>query len=569
MSPRHAIKNSKIAHELTVPAGPLAAKYRDFVNNEDFKEMAFIGPFNTSKSTALVDWLIMSGLEYPGANLVLTRAKLSDLRRTTLTKYLSRAGKVLTENYNKNEAIIEFPEINGRKSTLYMFGLDRHDLTEVLKSFEPFRAAIEESNEVPSNAFDMLLGRLRQKVEHRERTNRWFVSHMAAKWQVSVARAQQILRIPDSEMDDPHLGKNQLKHVFNPEGNDHVWKRMVGVPYPSKTEMGPEWVKKNVGKREFILRPGEYGDYEFAPGNYILLPDGSRAFTAGEVKDRETGERRVELVDGRVVPREEVSFIGQRAAIFAFTNENWSRNRTADENFLYMSDPTIREKYFEAKIDAKEGLVFQEFDRMTHVVAKPSRDIPNHLRGVVSVDQGFRHPTAALFAVELMKPRGAFMIVKEYLVSGRSAFDNAYQIKGLIPPGMMEVTWWGDPSMWRMEPTSLTSVADEYMQAGIPLFKADNQLENTINQGKQMFRLVRDPRTGQDSPRVFISDECEQLVHALETCTYAHMNSSRDNWIVDMVDAYRYLVAGIEAQAGMELLADEPVKSNVRVWDWK
>lgn len=560
--------SKQIEHQLTVPAGPLAPKYLDFVQNEDFKEMAFIGPFNTSKSTALVDWLIMSGLEYPGANLVLTRAKLSDLRRTTLTKYLSRAGKVLTENYNKNEAVIEFPVINGKTSTLYMFGLDRHDLTEVLKSFEPFRAAIEESNEVPPAAFDMLLGRLRQKVQHRERTNRWMVMRMAQKWAVTPARAQEILGILDSELDDFHLGKNQLKHVFNPEGNDHAWKRMVGLPYPGKDEMGPAWVKKHVGKREFILRPHEYGDYEFAPGNYVSLPDGSRAFTAGQALNPEKNVLEVELVDGTRVPRDDVSFIGQRAAIFAFTRENWSRNRSADENFLYMSDPTLREKYYEAKIDTKEGLIFPEFDRNVHVKPHPKIDIPLHLRGIVAVDQGFRHPTVALFGVEVMKPVNTLFILKEYVVTGRSSLDNAYQVKGMPPVGMEFVTWWGDPSMWRVEPTSMRSVTDDYFQAGVPLQKAENNIELTVDQAQRLLKPVPDVRTGDASPQIFVSERCEQLVHALEAAEFRHLMSSRDNWMVDMIDGFRYLVSGFQQQLGMDVLASKPLKSNVRVWDW-
>lgn len=565
-----AEKRNKIEHQLSVPAGPLADKYLDFVRNEQFKEMAFIGPWNTSKSTALVDWLILSGLEYPGANLVLTRAKLSDLRRTTLTKYLSRAGKVLVEDYNKNEAVIQFPEINGEQSVLYMFGLDRHDLREVLKSFEPFRAAIEESNEVPHDAFDMLLGRLRQKVEHRERTNRWLVYNLASKWHVTPARVQEIMGFTDAQLNEKHLGKNQLKHVFNPEGNDHTWKRMVGIPYPTREEMGPAWVKKHVGKREFVLKPDEYGDYQFSPGNYVELEDGSRHFVAGEAKDSDSGNRMVELVDGTLVPRDTVSFVGQRASVFAFTRENWSRNVDADENFLYMSDPTIREKYYEAKVDTKTGLVFPEFDRMKHVVIgmKDLDRVPKHLRVTVSVDQGFRHPTAALMAVEVMKPRNAILILREYLVSGRSAMDNAYQVKGLVPPGIEEVTYWADPSMWRMEPTSMSSVADEYMQSGVPLMKADNQLESTIDQAKKMLSPLPDIFTGTEHPRVFVSEDCEQLIYALEACEYRHLASARDNWVVDMVDAFRYLMSGVQKQQGMDTEPLNEVQSNVRVWDF-
>ena len=81
-----AAKGKSLKHNLTIAAGPIGDKQRDFIFNEDFKEMAFIGTWNTGKSNALVDWRIISGLDSPGANLVLTRAKLSDLRRRTLTK---------------------------------------------------------------------------------------------------------------------------------------------------------------------------------------------------------------------------------------------------------------------------------------------------------------------------------------------------------------------------------------------------------------------------------------------------------------------------------------------------
>lgn len=556
--------SKRIEHTLTLPAGPIAAKYKDFIQNEDFLEMAFVGTFNTSKSTALVDWLILSGLEYPGANLVLTRAKLSDLRRTTLTKYLSRAGKVLVEDYNKNEAIIEFPEINGQKSRLYMFGLDRHDLKEVLKSFEPFRAAIEESNEVPNEAFDLLLGRLRQKVPHANRTNRWLVADRAAKWGVPFARAQEILGFSDAKLDELHLGPVQLKHVFNPEGNDHTWKRAVGVPYPSHEEIGPEWVKKNVGIREFALPAEQIGQYRFLAGDLVELPSGARAFTAGQ-----KGENQVELVDGTLVPRAQCTFIGQRATIFAFTQDNWSRNVESDRNFLYMHDPTIREQYYEGKIDTKKGLVFPQFDRTTHVVPRPRSELPSTLRGVVSVDHGTRHPTAALFAVEVPKPQGAILILKEYLQAGRSAADNAYQLKSMIPGHLEHLTYWADPSMWKLEPTSMSSVADEYLQAGIPLYRADNNLEYTINAGQEMLRVQDDWRTGDASPRLFVSDECKSLIEALEACTHLHLVSSRDNWMVDMIDAFRYLVSGVYHQVGLDVTSvEEAPKTHVPRWDW-
>lgn len=516
-------------------------------------------------STALVDWLITSGIEYPGANLVLTRAKLSDLRRTTLTKFLSRAGTVLVDDYNKNEAVIHFPEINGKVSKLYMFGLDRTDLDEVLKSFEPFRAAVEEANEVPSRALDLLLGRLRQKVEHRYRTWEWYAREMASLWGVSEERARVMLGVPKERLQEPHLGANQLKYVFNPEGNDAIWRRCVGVPYPPPDQFSREWVRENVGVREFVIPPEEVGSYSFQAGNLVELPGGVRAFAAGEGDD-ESGQRVVELADGSFVPKSQVSFVGQRAAIFVFTDENWSRNVKSDENFLYMQDPAIREQYFEGRIDVRKGLLFPGFDRITHVAPPPKAGLPAGLRVHVGLDQGMRHPTVALLAVETRKPAGGLYVFKEYVASGRPASENAYLIRGLVPPDAESVQYWADPSMWVVDATSGRSVADDYFTAGVPLMRAENAVERTVDGVRDYLRPEIDWLTGDERPRLFISSDCEQLIHAIETCTTQHLFSSRDNWIVDVVDALRYLVSG----ASRLVVPDEvvPRAAKPRVWDF-
>lgn len=562
-------KGKSLKHELTIAAGPIGDKQRDFIFNEDFKEMAFIGTWNTGKSTALVDYLIMSAIDYPGANLVLTRAKLSDLRRTTLTKLLSRAGTTLVDDYNKNEAVISFPEINGKVSKVYLFGLDRSDLEEVLKSFEPFRAAIEEANEVPNKAIDMLLGRCRQKVEHRYKTNRHLVETRAKLWGVSLRRAQEMLRIPDEKMDERCLGPNQIKYVFNPEGNDHTWKRAVGKPYPKPEEMSQEWVRKNVGINEFILTPKNLGSYEWQAGNLAQLPDGKRAWVAGE-KPMPDGSRGVELADKTVVPKESLSFVGQRATIFAFTGENWSRNIKSDENFLYMLDPAIKEQYFEGRIDTNKGLVLPQFHRPTHVAPGLKQTPEGFQRVLVGLDQGFRHPTVALIAVELKKPKGGVFVLKEYMSVGRSAAENAYIIRGMIPSWASEVQYWADPSMWRVDPTSVRSVADDYMSAGVPLMRADNLIERTIDAVRDMLRPEIDWTTGNSWPRLFISEECEKLIEAIETTTAQHMETSRDNWIVDFVDALRYLVSGAMRLSFLDddLLSRESRGNNVRTWDF-
>lgn len=146
--------------------------------------------------------------------------------------------------------------------------------------------------------------------------------------------------------------------------------------------------------------------------------------------------------------------------------------------------------------------------------------------------------------------------------------DNAYQIRSLAPQQVEFVTYWGDPSMWRLEPTSMRSVADDYFTAGVPLMKAENQIELTIDQAKQLLTPMPDLQTGVDAPKIFVSEECEQLIHALETAEWRHLQSARDNWVVDMIDGFRYLISGAKQQSGMDLIAGDTLESHVRVWDW-
>lgn len=113
----------------------------------------------------------------------------------------------------------------------------------------------------------------------------------------------------------------------------------------------------------------------------------------------------------------------------------------------------------------------------------------------------------------------------------------------------------------------MRSVADEYAEAGVPLLRADNNVEYTLNATQELLRPVTDLRSGEDMPKLFVCASCKNLIHAMETTTHSHMSSSRDNWIVDMVDSLRYLASGIYNQSAIKP-HDGPPPQHVRVWDW-
>jgi hypothetical protein len=129
-------------------------------------------------------------------------------------------------------------------------------------------------------------------------------------------------------------------------------------------------------------------------------------------------------------------------------------------------------------------------------------------------------------------------------VSGLSATENAYAILGMAQRDISTV-WMGDPSMQRVEATSMRTVVEDYYDAGLPLVMADNSIEDTLNAVRDMLTPRFDARMGEEVVKLFVSSECEQLIQALERATYRDLQHRRDSWIVDVIDSLRYMVNGM------------------------
>lgn len=134
-----------------------------------------MGDMGTGKTSNLADWLIWSAWLYPGCNLGVFRATLQNLKRTTLDKLEERL-KLTGSEYgkeeisllyekNKQDYVYTFPEWGG--SRIFAFGLDTGDPVAKLKSFESFRNAIDEANEIDAEVGAVAMLRPRQKVRHR------------------------------------------------------------------------------------------------------------------------------------------------------------------------------------------------------------------------------------------------------------------------------------------------------------------------------------------------------------------------------------------------------------------
>ncbi len=187
------------------PQGVIRYKYVAFRDNDDFAEEGVTGPFATAKSTMGIDFLMRRGFEYPGIVQLMTRATLADLKDSTLMSLERRWGAFFSDNggsMNRERGIYRFPPaedpVTGEKvqSTIRGIGLDRSDLEYVLRSREIGSTFVEEADEVPTDAIDMIQFRSRGVYFHRSKKVADLCINLAQRWRLHPDEVFEILRGP-------------------------------------------------------------------------------------------------------------------------------------------------------------------------------------------------------------------------------------------------------------------------------------------------------------------------------------------------------------------------------------
>lgn len=551
-----ATKNYSLHQGL--PDGPIAGLYQEFRDNEEFLEMGYAGPFSTAKTSAMVDAAVSSCWKYPGAEVLIARGHASDLRATTLVTLEQRGGIFFSMpggSKNTNLGEYRFPPVEdpmnpGRtvQSVIRAIGLDRSDLQDVMKSRQPFRVFLEEGNEMPPEAHDLSLLRARQKVYHRELKERHRVQKLSLKWGLPFRQVQAYLGLSDEELERPMQGLVGVKTIWNPEGNDHLWKRYVGVPYPEEG-VTVEWAKKHIGIREEHILAAEHQNpqrrYEFLPDDVVIY-GGQRRTVARQDGKAVTlipqGERPEEKVDPK-----HLTLVVQRACLYAWPWMNKSSNKDNHKASFLIPNKEMAAKYFQGKVDVKSGLVLPQFDPTPdkgHVIRPPTLAQMKGHRAIGAVDHGGNHYTAAVIFIVTWDDR--LVAVEEYLAVGNSASQNAYAIKGIVPPDV-DVTWYCDPSMQRKayETDAMSSAIDAYAEAGLYLEPAPAKGDEAVDIVKNMLVFKEDMiRQEQRKAEVYVSAKCKHLVQAWSELTWKDLAIRRDKWQVDIFDAAKYALAG-------------------------
>lgn len=526
---------------------------------------------NTAKTSAAMDRLIRRGIEYPGINQLLARATLVSLKDSSIVRLRQRAGGLFSPesggSENTNEGLFRFPKtadpVTGAlvQSTINGIGLDRIDLENVFKSTEYGGGHLDEANEIPSDAHDMLQERSRQTIWHRSRVVKQMCMELAVIWSETtgahltwqdvhaILLADPLNKVGELQLppDHPEPGTTTVSATWNPVGNDHTWMRYVGVPYPmpAPTE---KWVEDFVGIREVYVEPKILRDdyHTLRAGALVRLPDGQRNYVA----KHDAVAQRVTFVDGASAPDDKVGLIVQRYCIYAFGHENMSRDHRNVENTYLMANQEMRRRHQLGHVNVREGRVTPAFineplEHGGHVVPKVSLEklMGSSARVLAGLDHGGDHPTAFVQAVYL--PNINSMIVfNEYVESGYSAYKNATMIKPLLMHGL-EFTVGYDPAMnARSFDKDTSRVIDNYIEVigdnfvpGMPGPAAFDELAKRLEVQENFLSEAR------PVPGLLVAEDCVQVIHTLQNLEWRHVKHQRGNWMVDVGDALKLMVS--------------------------
>jgi hypothetical protein len=118
---------------------------------------------NSGKSKPLLWEGIFHCLEFPGAECIILRKTIPDLKRTVISKFLSDVPKTLYERYNETDHIVYFwPDpVTGRQSKLYFAACERDEDVNKYLSTEWLYIAFEELGEFSFAIWNAMTGRNR------------------------------------------------------------------------------------------------------------------------------------------------------------------------------------------------------------------------------------------------------------------------------------------------------------------------------------------------------------------------------------------------------------------------
>jgi phage terminase large subunit len=169
-----------------------------------------------------------------------------------------------------------------------------------------------------------------------------------------------------------------------------------------------------------------------------------------------------------------------------------------------------KKRYLYGSFDTFEGLVYKEFqDKEPHVI-KPFV-IPDHWQRYISLDHGYRNPTAILWGA--VNEVGVLHIYDEFYASGRLVSEIASIIKAKSNDQKI-LQYLIDPSCRNRDGKTGRSIIDEFSDYGVYFSPANNAWEAGVNHVQEYIKLK------DGKPKMKIFDNCVNLRTQLQTYRY-------------------------------------------------
>jgi hypothetical protein len=224
-----------------------------------------------------------------------------------------------------------------------------------------------------------------------------------------------------------------------------------------------------------------------------------------------------------------------------------------------IKDENLRKAWLYGDWEVFMGQFFSSWNPKIHVI-KP-RSIPEHWHKYRAVDYAHRNPMSVLWAAVDDKNPSNILVYRELLESGLTVQQASTKIKRMSGKERYIKTIAGK-DLWaknqegsgeRQEERTMHSREQLFRQKGINLTKANMDRVAGWNNIKEMMNYQRE---GQTSPRIFISEECEQLIEHMPYAVY-HKTKKDDidtgegenNYHWDDLDALRYLLMHTEGKS--------------------
>lgn len=222
----------------------------------------------------------------------------------------------------------------------------------------------------------------------------------------------------------------------------------------------------------------------------------------------------------------------------------------------------LREAYKNGNWDIFEGQVFNEFDKVIHVI-EPF-DLPSDWRYFRSIDYGYSPGySAVLWGCEDQISKKVY-IYREHYCQERTLQQLADDIVSMTTPAERISYTVADPSIFATNEQTATSNAEVLQRGGVICERADNSRESGWRIVHDFLRVVDEPKGEQwiKSSRLKIFSNCTNLIRTLPTLVHDSGKEDVKKGGEDhLADSLRYMLVSRPALPSVQMASIDALRN--------